>query len=76
MNRFVARVRPSEKTVSTVKRWWLTMAFFLGFGVDYLTLNNVEQVFDNVILAMQVTLAMSRRSCRNDSMLRCGSLRR
>lgn len=59
MNTLLQKVTPPEKTVATVKRYWLSLAFVTGFIVDNLTLNNVEQVFDNVILATQVVLAMS-----------------
>ncbi len=37
---------------------WLTTAFLLGFIVDNLTLNRVDQVFDNVVLFSYVVLAM------------------
>ena len=42
-----------------LKRYWLTVAFLLGFVVDTITLNRVDQVFDNVILATYVVLAMA-----------------
>lgn len=45
-----------KKTVKRVKRHWLTIAFFLGFVVDNLTLNRVDQLFDNLILASYVLL--------------------
>ncbi len=48
-----------QPTVRRVKRHWLTIAFFLGFVVDNLTLNRVDEVFDNVILASYVILAMA-----------------
>lgn len=41
-----------------VRRHWLTIAFLLGFVVDNFTLNRVDQVFDNVLLASYVVLAM------------------
>ncbi len=41
-----------------LKRHWLTVAFFLGFIVDNLTLNRVDQLFDNVLLFSYVALAM------------------
>lgn len=47
-----------KKTVRRVKRHWLTIAFFLGFIVDNLTLNRVDELFDNIILASYVVLAM------------------
>ena len=37
---------------------WLTVAFLLGFIVDNLTLNRVDQVFDNIVLLSYVLLAM------------------
>src|SRR5688500_13422287 len=40
------------------RRHWLTFAFLFGFIVDYLTLNRVDQVFDNIVLAWYVFLAM------------------
>lgn len=47
-----------KKTVRRVRRHWLTIAFFLGFLVDNITLNRVDQLFDNFILATYVLLAM------------------
>ena len=41
-----------------VRNHWLTVAFLLGFIVDNLTLNRVDQVFDNVVLSSYVFLAM------------------
>lgn len=38
---------------------WLTIAFFLGFVVDNLTLNRVDQWFDILILLFYVLLAMA-----------------
>jgi len=52
------RALTNQPAVRRVKRHWLTIAFLGGFLVDNLTLNNVEQVFDNVILASYVVLAM------------------
>lgn len=43
---------------SVVKRHWLTIAFVLGFLMDNLTLNRVDQLFDNFVLASYVILAM------------------
>lgn len=40
-----------------LKRYWLTVAFLLGFVIDNLTLNRVDQVFDNIILLTYVVLA-------------------
>lgn len=47
-----------KKTVRRVKRHWLTIAFIGGFIVDNITLNRVDQLFDNIILASYVVLAM------------------
>lgn len=47
-----------QKKIAQVKRYWLTMAFFLGFIVDNITLNRVDELLDNIILATQVTLSM------------------
>ncbi len=41
-----------------VRHHFLTTMFLLGFVVDNLTLNQVDQAFDNVILALYVVLAM------------------
>jgi len=51
--------RSHHTTVTTVKRHWLTIAFFLGFIVDNITLNRVDQLFDNILLAFYVLLAMA-----------------
>lgn len=44
--------------VEKLKRHWLTVSFFLGFVVDNITLNRVDQLFDNLVLASYVLLAM------------------
>jgi hypothetical protein len=41
-----------------VKHHWLTTAFILGFILDNLTLNRVDQLFDNIVLFSYVVLAM------------------
>lgn len=41
-----------------MKRHWLTVAFILGFVVDNLTLNRVDEKFDNFVLFSYVILAM------------------
>ncbi len=64
MNEFVSsqastpppRRRPS---FSTVKRHWLTFAFFAGFIVDVFLLNRVDDIFDNLVLLFYVLLAFS-----------------
>lgn len=45
-------------TARRVQRHWMTIAFILGFIVDNITLNQVDQVFDNVVLLFYVLLAM------------------
>lgn len=50
--------RPRHRAAVAVKHHWLTIAFVLGFVVDNLTLNRVDQLFDQVILAFYVLLAM------------------
>ena len=40
------------------KKHWLTFAFVLGFVIDNLTLNRVDQLFDNLVLTSYVLLAM------------------
>ncbi len=47
-----------DRSMRVVRRHWLTITFFLGFVVDNFTLNRVDQVFDNIILATYVVLAM------------------
>jgi hypothetical protein len=42
-----------------VRHHFLTTMFVLGFVVDNLTLNQVDQTFDNLILALYVFLAMT-----------------
>lgn len=42
-----------------VKRYWLSIAFLLGFIVDNITLNNVEQLFDNLVLLSYVVVSMT-----------------
>lgn len=43
----------------TLRRYWLTFAFLFGFVVDNITLNRVDQLFDNIVLATYVMLAMA-----------------
>lgn len=47
----------SHPVTGKLQRYWLTIAFILGFVVDSLTLNRVDQVFDNIILLTYVILA-------------------
>ncbi len=49
----------NSKSYRKFKHHWLTIAFILGFVLDNLTLNSVEQVFDNSILAMYIFLSMA-----------------
>ncbi len=44
--------------VPFVRHHFLTTMFLLGFIVDNLTLNQVDQAFDNIVLALYVVLAM------------------
>lgn len=48
----------TNNVTSQVKQHWLTLAFILGFIVDTITLNRVDQLFDNIILFSYVVLAM------------------
>ncbi len=48
-----------KKAVAKVKHHWMTVSFLLGFIVDNLTLNRVDQIFDNALLFFYVLLAMS-----------------
>ncbi len=41
-----------------VRNHWLTAAFLFGFILDSLTLNRVDQLFDNIVLFSYVVLAM------------------
>ncbi|MEX0917757.1 MAG: DUF2914 domain-containing protein [Candidatus Paceibacterota bacterium] len=47
------------QSFARVKRYWLSIAFVLGFVVDTITLNNVEQIFDNLVLLTHVLLSMT-----------------
>ena len=42
-----------------VRRHWLTIAFLLGFITDFLLLNRVDDVLDNIILFFYVLLAFT-----------------
>ena len=59
MRRYYKRIRVAVERlpIQRYKRYWLTAAFFLGFLIDNLTLNRVDQVFDNAVLASYVLLA-------------------
>lgn len=55
MNWLVATYR---RLILFVRHHWLTVAFIAGFIVDNLTLNRVDQLFDNIVLLTYVILAM------------------
>lgn len=57
MSGLITRLENSS-SYRRLRQWWLTLAFFFGFVVDNFTLNRVDQVFDNVILATYVMLSM------------------
>jgi hypothetical protein len=42
----------------SIRHHWLTIAFLCGFIVDNITLNRVDQLFDNLVLFSYVILAM------------------
>jgi len=50
-------VKP-KRSLTKIKRHWMSIAFFLGFILDNITLNRVDQLFDNFVLAFYVLLAM------------------
>lgn len=54
--RFRARIE-ERVPIDRIKRHWLTVSFLLGFIVDNITLNRVDQIFDNLVLAGYVLLA-------------------
>lgn len=58
MNVRFSTPRVPREAVVKVRRYWLTIAFILGFVVDNITLNRVDQVFDNLVLLTYVLLAM------------------
>lgn len=49
----------TKEKMYRVRRYWLTIAFLLGFVVDNITLNRVDQLFDNIVLLSYVMLAMA-----------------
>ncbi len=51
-------ITKTKKKLSHARRHWLTVAFILGFVLDNLTLNRVDQKFDNFVLTSYVFLAM------------------
>ena len=48
----------SFHSVKRLRKYWLTLAFVFGFLVDTITLNRVDQVFDNIVLLNYVILSM------------------
>ncbi len=44
--------------LAAIKRHWLSFAFVFGFILDNITLNRVDQLFDNLVLASYVVLSM------------------
>lgn len=51
--------RIPKESLARVRRHWLSIAFLLGFVIDNITLNNVEQLFDNLVLLAYVALSMA-----------------
>ena len=47
-----------KETFARVRRHWLSLAFVFGFIVDNITLNSVEQLFDNLVLLTYLILSM------------------
>ncbi len=48
----------TQKVATRARKHWLTVAFIAGFIVDNITLNRVDQLFDNLLLFTYVVLAM------------------
>ena len=44
--------------LTRLRRYWLTIAFFFGFLLDNITLNRVDQLFDNLVLFSYVVVSM------------------
>lgn len=49
----------NSKAFFQVKRHWLTIAFVAGFVTDLILLNQVDNIFDNLVLLFYVALAMA-----------------
>lgn len=47
-----------RRALRAARHHWMTASFLLGFLIDNLTLNRVDQTFDQIILAFYITLAM------------------
>ncbi len=50
--------KKSSNRLAQLRRHWMSLSFFFGFLVDNLTLNRVDEAFDNFILASYVLLSM------------------
>ena len=48
-----------KDSFARVRRHWLSLAFVFGFIVDNITLNSVEQLFDNLVLLSYVVISMA-----------------
>ena len=48
----------TTKHFTRLRRYWLTVAFVLGFVLDNITLNRVDQLFDNLVLFTYVVVSM------------------
>jgi len=46
-----------KPAVQAVQKHWLSLAFVLGFASDLILLNQIDSLFDNLLLAFYVTLA-------------------
>jgi hypothetical protein len=46
-----------KPAVQAVQKHWLSLAFVLGFVSDLILLNQIDSLFDNLLLAFYVTLA-------------------
>lgn len=47
-----------RKSIAKIKHHWMTLSFVFGFMLDNITLNRVDQLFDILVLASYVLLAM------------------
>lgn len=47
---------PHEK-IALIKEYWLTISFLIGFVIDLILLNRIDDVFDNMILLFNATTA-------------------
>lgn len=57
MRAFITRYI-SVESLNSLRRYWLTLAFFFGFLIDNITLNRVDQLFDNLVLLTYVLVSM------------------